>query len=334
MAVVKADAYGHGAPAVANHLAGLGIRSFAVAHVYEATRLRDAGITGRILVLQPDYHVDRETYQRYGLECLINGPGDIEAWKDGPRVRAHLFVDTGMGREGVMAEGFQTCMDRMADHPVLELAGLGTHFATADEEDLGFARKQLSVFKELVDRIPAALRAKIKVHAANSGGIINLPDSHFDIVRPGIWMYGQYTGSGTFYQKVAMSAHGRLTAVKQVPAGYAVGYGCTYRTQNPTRLGIVSAGYADGYPRLKSGNARAWIRGRPYTVAGRVSMDAVILDLGPDSEARDGDEVLLFGGEADAPSSITRDAVSLKTITYERCCQLGMRLPRIYLNKK
>lgn len=334
MGVVKANAYGHGATVVAHHLSGLGIRDFAVAHCFEAQKLREAGIVGRILVLQPDFHVDHESYQRFKFDCSINGLRDIDAWRDtqGPRVRAHIFVDTGMGREGVMPELFEECLRRIEDHPVLELAGVATHLASADEEDLDYAREQLAIFNGILDLIPQKVRQKIVVHALNSAGTVNFPEAHFDMVRPGIWLYGQYTGSGSYTQQAALSVYGRLSCVKIVPAGYKVGYASNYETKERTRLGLVSVGYADGLNRKKSGSAQVHIRGKAYEVAGNISMDAVVIDIGLDSDVREGDEVMVFGGNQGDEFSIANCAKELKTITYERCCHLGMRLPHVYID--
>jgi alanine racemase len=334
MAIVKADAYGHGASVVAPFLERQGVDVFAVGHVFEAKAVREAGVTGRIVVLQPDYYLDRESFSRFDLECVINGEADLEPWQSGPRVPAHLFVDTGMGREGVMPSGFEHCLDKLINHPVLHLTGIATHFACADHADLSNAREQLDQFEELLERVPHEVRARVQVHAANTGATLNLPESHYDMVRPGIWLYGQYPGAGHCIQRPVMSVHGRLMTVKAVPKGTRVGYGGTYTIPEHTRVGLVSVGYADGYPRAKSGKSSVWIRGKAYPVIGLVSMDMISVDLGLRGEVEEGDDVLVFGGEPNEPSSLFQDAASLGSITFERCCQLGMRLPRVYINRE
>lgn len=334
MGIVKADAYGHGAIAVAHYLSDLGVRDFGVAHSSEGQKLREAGIQGRILVLQPNFHMDHESYQRFQLDCAISGLRDIEGWQVavGTKVPAHLFVDTGMGREGVMLEQLEVCIHRIEEHPILDLTGVATHFATADEADLSYARKQVALFNEALERIPEPIRNRLIVHACNSGAAINLAEAHFDMVRPGIWLYGQYTGSGKFNQKPALSVYGRLGSVKTVPAGSKVGYANNYETKKRTRLGLVSMGYADGLHRSKGGRAQVRIRGQLFEIVGNISMDAVVIDIGLDSDVQEGDEVMIFGGDHHDELSIVNCAKQLKTITYERCCQLGMRLPHVYVD--
>jgi len=332
MAVVKADAYGHGMAVVGPFLASLGVTSFAVDHVYEARVLREHGVVGRILSMLPNFYADRDSYGELDLECIINGLGDLDVWRDGPPVRGHLFVDTGMGREGVMPGDFDALLAAMLDHPQVTLTGIMTHFAAADEPDQSYARKQLDLFNQVLSRVPASVRSRVVVHAANSGGTLNLTEAHFDMVRPGMWLYGHYPGAGNCDQRPAMSIYGRVTSVKDVPAWHPVGYGFGYRTTAPTRLGVISVGYADGYPRQKSGRGRVWIKGKAHDIVGRVSMSMIVVDLGRDSNVCDGDEALVLGGLPGEPSSIDADAADLATITYERCCQLGLRLPRVYLN--
>ena len=332
MAVVKADAYGHGASVVAPFLERQGVSVFGVGHVFEAKALRKAGVTGRIVVLQPDYHLDRESYARFDLECVINGEADLRPWQDGPPVPAHLFVDTGMGREGVMPAAFLHCLEAIEDHKSLHLRGIATHFASADAPCLASAKEQLHQFEELLRMVPTSVLDQVQIHAANTGATLNLPGSHFQMVRPGIWLYGQYPGAGKCPQRPVMSIHGRLMTVKTVPGGTQVGYGGTYSTPEPTRIGLVSVGYADGYPRAKSGHSQVWIRGTAYPVIGLVSMDMISVDLGLKGPIEEGDEVLILGGEPGEPSSLFQDAELLGSITFERCCQLGMRLPRVFID--
>ena len=329
MAMLKGDAYGHGAVELAKFYAAQGVSCIGVAHVKGARSLRAAGVMTRILVLQPDYHFDQESYAELNLECCLNGIEDLDCWQNGRRVRAHLFVDSGMGREGALPEEAKLCMQRLQTHPVLEWRGLATHFATADMEDLSFAFHQLDVFKNVVADVPAQIRQKLDIHAANSGAILNLPESHFNLVRPGILLYGQYNGKGRPDQKAAMSVVGRLSLVKRVQRGQFVGYGLQYRAERDTRLGIVAMGYADGFLRQKLDDARVWIHDKPYPVVGCVSMDSVVIDLGPHDEIRLGDLVVFFDG-LNPERSILRDAECHGTIAYERCCQLGLRLPKVY----
>ena len=330
MAVVKANAYSHGAETIAAHLEQWGICSFIVAHVFEAIKLRESGITSRILVWQPGYIVDPESYVHYNLETTINSLESLNYWRPDHEVRCHLVVDTGMGREGIMPHLLDTALQRIEAHPGLDLVGFASHLATADEEDPTFTQTQLARFKKLVARIPVRQREQIQIHCANSGAVINHPESHYDMVRPGIALYGQYNGSGAFHQKPAMSVYGRLTLVKDVPADYPVGYGCTWRTPAPTRLGVISIGYADGYLWRKSGAATVWKDGRAYDVVGRISMDSIVINLKDDQMTHPGDAFLLMGGSHGA--GFIHDARETGTLPYERCCQMAARLPFVYQN--
>lgn len=329
MAVVKADAYGHGAIDIARALESLGINDFGVAHVAEAQRLRAAGIGGRMVVFQPDYHIDRAAYGLHNLECCIHAPEDLAYWDGGPLTDCHLFVDTGMGREGALPEVAHRLVDRILDHNALRLVGVATHFATADEE-LRHAHRQLARFQTFLAELPHGLRQRVEVHAANSGAVVNLPEAHFDVVRPGMLLFGQYNGLGPFEQHPVMSVHARIVQVKDLPADYPVGYGATYRTKTPTRIGLISIGYGDGFNWRQSNRGHVWLHGQPYPVIGRVSMDQIAIDLGLDSPVKLGDEALIFGPNAE--NNLIHDAQNLQTIAYERCCQLGMRLPRIVVN--
>lgn len=331
MAVVKADAYGHGAVEVCRTLSAEGVTFFCVAHAHEAEPLRAAGIDAPILVFQPDFLWDREIYQRLSLDVCLSSPEEIAAFDGmvGPPLRAHLFVDTGMGREGVLADEVPLCRERLEAQSALEWFGLMTHFAGADLQDLSSARKQLAVFEAVMAEIPPQQRDGLLVHAACSGAVINLPGSRFDMVRPGILLYGQYGGSGVVDQKPVMRVWASLQLIKQVPEDYAIGYGGTYRTSTATTIGYLGLGYADGFLRQKTESSRIWIDGKPYPVVGRVSMDQIAVDLGPHCKFRVGTEVEIFREFGEG--SIIDDARLRGTISYERCVQLAMRLPKVYL---
>ncbi len=329
MAVIKADAYGHGVAPVAKTLENEGVNCFCIAHVDKAKPLREAGVKSRIIVLQPDFQIGFDAYRQHNLECCVHSLDDIELWRDGPVTAAHLFVDTGMGREGVSPETARLAAEKLHGHPVLRWVGLATHFATADSAGDAYERRQLTLFREAVAEIPMEWRAGVQLHAACSGAIINLPESHFDMVRPGILLYGLYPGEGRekVDQRPAMSVWARVTLVKQVPAGTNVGYGCEYTTPAPTWLAMLSLGYGDGVWRRKRPDARVWIGGKPYPIVGRVSMDQIMVDLQGDEVAL-GAEALIYG--VDPETGLIRDAETLGTISYERCCHLGLRLPRVY----
>jgi len=331
MAMIKADAYGHGAVETARVLEGAGVACLCLAHTWKAGDLRQAGVRGRIVALQPDFLFDFEPYARHRLECCVNSLEDVQRWRSGPKAACHLFVDTGMGREGALPEEARACIEQLQDHPALKLVGLGTHFACADESDLGHARRQLRDFNAFLAGLPPAWLRGVQIHTACSGAVINLPESHCDMVRPGIMLYGLYPGAGRerLDQRPAMSIWGAVALVKRLPAGACVGYGCDHRMPAAGNLAMISLGYGDGFSFRKRGGASVWLGGRPYPVVGRVSMDQIMVNLDQD-EVSVGDEAMIYGSEPE--TGLVHDAGLLGTISYERACQLGMRLPRVYFN--
>ena len=328
LAMVKADAYGHGAVTIASHLETLGVHIFGVAKLAEAIQLRQAGIKARLVVLQPEFQLNAAAYQRWQLECCINGLADLAHFQSGARVPCHLFVDTGMGREGALPEEALACVDRLQNHPVLHWVGLATHFATADEADLAFAHHQLQVFESLLENIPQSARQGVQIHAANSGAILNLPQSHFHLVRPGILLYGQYSGATPVSQKPVMSVFSRVNMVKTLPKGHSIGYGSGYFTKSRQKVAVLGLGYGDGFSWYGAGDAKVLIGGRFFPVVGRASMDQIAVAV--DETVGVGDEAQLYHSQSGI--DIVGDARRLGTIAYERLCQLGMRLPKVYLN--
>lgn len=320
VAMVKADAYGHGAVEVARHLTRLGVTRLGVALTEEACRLRKAGISCPIWVLQPCHRHDPEAYQRYGLEATLQGPEDVDLLS-GNALPFHIMVDSGMGREGLPLAELPALLNALRGKTLPPLS-LGTHFAAADTPASGTAAEQWRNFSQTLTSV--TLPEGCFIHAANSAAILNLPQSHADAVRPGILLYGQYQGAGSSWQKPAMSLWARLALVKRLPAGHGVGYGPLYTTARETHIGILSVGYGDGY--LRSVPEPRWIswQERHFPVVGRVSMDQITVDLG-DQPPPPGAWCQVL-----SPQQIRLEAEALGTITYERCCQLGLRAARVY----
>lgn len=349
MIVVKADGYGHGAVPVARVALKNGATRLGVARAEEAVVLRNAGISAPILVFGAVSGNELRRLVEYDLTFTISSRTMAETLSKVAQemerpLRAHLKVDTGMGRLGFNSGQPQldSVTDRQAQQeilavaalPGLELEGIYTHFASADAHDKTFARQQLRLFMNLLEQLSRAGMQFSLRHTANSAAIIDLPESHLDLVRAGIMTYGLYPSDEVDQQhiqlKPAMQLKTRVTLVKKVPAGYRVSYGSTYRTECPTCLATVSIGYADGFKRFFSSRGSMLVKGERVPVVGRVCMDQTILDVGQIHTVQAGDEVVVFGRQGEACLSVEELAALLKTINYEVVSSLTARVLRIY----
>lgn len=352
MAVVKADGYGHGAIKVAVAALKSGASWLGVARIPEAIKLRKAGIKAPILVFGYVSISDVEIIAKYDLTITLfhlkmAQDIDLEALRQGVYLKAHLKVDTGMGRVGLLPDHLRANpsihndtireIRIISELENIELEGIYTHFASADSQDKTFAMYQLEnfdlVLKELMEN---GLRIKI-CHAANSAATIDIPQARYDMVRAGISIYGLYP-SGNLHNsdislKPAMSLKAVITSVKEVPAGFTISYGMTYTTQIKTKIAIVPVGYADGYPRLLSSNGFMLVRGKRAPIAGRVCMDQTMIDVGHIPMVRPGDEVVLIGRQKKEKITADELASNAGTINYEIVSLLSTRLPRLYSNK-
>lgn len=343
MAVVKANGYGHGAVPVARAALDAGADALAVARLPEGVALRAAGISAPILVLgpvPPSAATDLAAADLTGTVTSLEGSQALaqEARKAGIRLPVHVKVDTGMGRLGLLCsprpDGVRAAaravaeIDRLSN---LQMEGVFTHFAAADAADLTFARRQLDRFHTFLEAMTAEGVAVPFRHAANSGAVLTLPEAHFDLVRPGISLYGFYPSNEVARDRVdlrpAMTLKTRLLHLKRVPADFPVSYGMTYRTPAPTTLATVAVGYADGLDRLLSSRGRMTIRGQSAPIVGRVCMDLTILDVGNIPDAAVGDTVTVFGG--DGPS-VDEIATLTGTIHYEVVSTVTARVTRVY----
>jgi alanine racemase len=353
MAVVKANGYGHGATEVAREALQNGAEWLGVARINEAIQLRKVGFAEPILILgytPPDltdklieFDLTQTVYSYSTAEILSS-----KAQSSGKTIRIHIKVDSGMGRLGILPQALvslSTSQDSKSD-PVreiesiaklagLEIEGIFTHFATADSADKSYANKQLDIFLDFLNRLrQAGLDFPIK-HAANSAALIDLPQSHLDMVRPGIATYGLYPSAEVNKKgatlKPVMALKSRIIHLKQVPAGFNVSYGITYQTEKPTIIASVPVGYADGLNRLLSSCGDMLVHGQRVPIIGRVCMDLTMLDVGDLSSVDLEDEVVVFGQQGD--ESITADDIAsrLNTINYEVVSSIMARVPRIYL---
>lgn len=344
MAVVKGDAYGHGLVPVAGAALAGGASYLAIAQLGEAMAARAAGVTAPILTWLFPPGADLAAAVETDLTLSAGAPWALAeiaaaARGTGRTARVHLKVDTGLGRGGAWRDdlaGMLVDAARLEAEGVLDVEGIFSHFAYADAPDHPTVRAQQETFGAIVaDAERAGLRPRIR-HLANSAATLTNPSAHLDMVRPGVSIYGlspvpDIGGPTHFGLREAMRVVARLINVKDCPAGQGISYGHLYVTKGDTRLGLVPLGYADGIPRHASGVGPMQVGGRRYTVAGRVCMDQMVLDLGADSQARSGDEVVLIGREADGEPTAQDWAAAIDTINYEIVTRLGPRVPRRYL---
>jgi alanine racemase len=336
MAVVKADGYGHGALAVARAATEAGASWCGVARLDEALNLRREGINKRILVLGftppdriPDAIANNVALTVYDPD--VAGQYAAQAVAHGEAVRIHLKVDTGMGRLGMRPQDALEFMRRVHAGDGLEIEGIFTHFARADEPQLDTTHKQLRIFSDLLDTLDSAsMRPKV-VHAANSSGTVYFPDARFDLVRTGIAMLGLDPSPEAPLPKgfrAALSWKAHLSSIKNLPARHGISYGHSYFTQSQECIGVVPVGYADGFRRVQ-GNF-VLIGGFRVPVVGNVSMDQTMVRLDYVPEARIGSEVVLIGVQGERQISAHELARRWGTISYEVICGLADRLPRLY----
>lgn len=341
MAVVKADGYGHGLLASARAARAGGADWLGVALLSEAVTLREAGLSGRILTWLHVPGSDFAAAIGHDVDVAASAGWALDeiaaaARASGRTARVHLKVDTGLGRNGAFGGDFVdlvTAARALEAEGVVVVAGVWSHLAYADEPQHPTVRRQQEVFEEAVRAAErAGCRPEVR-HLANSAATLTNPSVHYDLVRPGIAVYGlspvpQLGGPADFGLTPAMTLTARLANVKRVPAGQGVSYGHTYTTPAETVLGLVPLGYADGIPRNATNVGPLAVAGRRYRVAGRVCMDQLVVDLGPDSIARAGDEVVLFGSDPAGPSA--QDwADATGTISYEIVARIGPRVPRV-----
>jgi alanine racemase len=344
MAVVKADAYGHGlVPSARAALLG-GATWLGVAQLPEALALREAGVEAPLLSW---LHVPGQDFApavEAGIDLGLSTQWALDqtlaaASATGRTARVHLKVDTGLGRNGAWDADLEALLAGLAaaqaEHAV-EVVGLFSHFAYADAPQHPTVKAQQERFEGIVEQAErAGIRPQVR-HLANSAATLTNPSAHYDLVRPGVAVYGlsPVPDLGTpedFGLREAMRLVARLSSVKHAPAGQGVSYGHVYTTSEPTMLGLVPMGYSDGIPRHATNVGPVQVHGRTYAVAGRVCMDQIVLDLGPDTAAQAGDEAVLFGVGAAGEPTAQDWAAAIDTINYEIVTRVGARVPRVYV---
>ncbi len=342
MAVVKADAYGHGMTEVAQVALENGASYLGVALLEEGVELRQKGIKAPVLVFGGFFENQIDDYLRFNLQfTLYDMPRaralNYKAQLLGKQATVHVKVDTGMGRVGVAWENGVNFIKNILELKQLNVVGLYTHFATSDEKDKAFAYMQLERFNHLLKQLEENHIRIPLVHAANSGAILDIPEAYFNMVRPGVMMYGYYPSRQTSESiaiSPAMTLKSRIIYLKSIKEGETVSYGRTFKATHPTYIATVPVGYADGYNRLLSNRGEVLIAGRRYPVVGRVCMDQILVDVGQDSHIKTGDEVVLMGRQGDEEISIYEICEKLNTIPYEVTCWVSKRVPRVYKKLK
>ncbi|HXV21463.1 MAG TPA: alanine racemase [Desulfuromonadales bacterium] len=338
LAVVKADAYGHGAARVAPALQAAGADCFGVAMVEEGVELRRAGIVRPILVLGGLYSGQEAEVSHHALiPCLF----DLEAARRlnafalaaGRILPYHLKLDTGMGRIGFRPEELPAVLGKLAALKGLVLEGVITHLALADEPDHPFTDEQLRLFRVCMGQVRAAGFAPVYTHLANSAALFSREIPGCNLVRPGIVLYGGLPSecfAGRLDLKPVMSFRTSVAQLKMVPAGTGISYGHRFRASRPTTLATIPVGYADGYSRHLSCQGEVLVRGQRATVAGTVCMDWTLIDVSHIPDVAVGDQVTLLGRDNGNLISADEWAAKVGSISYEVFCQVSKRVPRIY----
>jgi len=344
-AVVKADAYGHGAVPVAGTLASAGVDGLAVADAREGAELRKAGIEIPILILGKLTPEEYEPAVEHDLAVTIDdeagvdrlskavraNPGDKPAPR---RARVHLKADTGMGRLGAPPETVPAIAERVRNLPELELEGLYTHFSSAGSMNKTAMQEQLVAFRHLLDRLAKSGIKPPLIHAANSAAALAFPDSRFTLVRPGLALYGMDPGCCTrigWRPEPALALRARVLHVKDVAREKTIGYERRWMATTDTRVATIPIGYADGYPLALTNTGTAIVRGHRVPVVGSVTMDYVMLDVGAVPEVREGDVVTFIGRDGGEEVRAEDVAAKAGSIPYEIVCRIGRRrVDRLY----
>lgn len=353
MAVVKANAYGHGIIEVAKQSLENGTEVLGVANIEEGSQIRKAGIKAPVLILSYappeqskkliEFNLTQTVYSYETAKLLSEAASAY-----GKKIKVHIKVDTGMGRLGLLPNqlGLSKYNKEITDSsvsevesifrlPMLEIEGIFTHFATADKSNRSYANNQFEIFMDFLSQLRINGLETPVTHAANSAAIINMPETHLDMVRAGISIYGLYTSKevdrSIIKLKPAMELKTKIIHLKKVPAGFKVSYGITYETERPTTIATVRIGYADGLNRLLSSKGRMLVCGQSAPIVGRICMDLTMLDVGEIPEVAMEEEVVIFGKQGNSSITVDEIASTINTINYEVVSTIMERVPRIYL---
>jgi len=334
LVTVKADAYGHGLIPVSKKLSGLGVDFLGVASIDEGIKLRQAGINIPVLILGVVLSKDISPIAKFGLTPTVCDEQSAAAFnrlakRSGRRLDVHVKIDTGMGRIGVQYKDAFKLLQKISRLPAIRIEGLFTHFPLADINKR-FTLAQIRLFDELILGLKRSGIAIPLVHVANSVGLADYKNSHFNMVRPGLVIYGLYPKENLNIKlKPVLSLKSRVVFVKDVPKGFGVSYAHAYVTRRPGRIVTLPIGYGDGYPRNLSNKAPVLIGGRRFKICGRICMDQIMVDVGS-YKVRVGEEAVLIGKQNKEEITVEELAKLSGTIPYEISCGLGSRIPRVY----
>lgn len=341
--VIKADAYGHGAIPAAQVLRENGVKTFAIATLQEAIALRESGAQEEIIMLglTPDMYADTIVdYDITPVVCDFTNAQAISraAEKKGKTIAGLIAVDTGMGRIGYLADEIDYAiadLKKIAALPAFRIKGLFSHMSTADAYDKTYSHQQEEKYNKFYQAVTAAGISLPFRTLANSASIMELPSIYYDACRPGIILYGCYPSDevdrNQLSIKPVMSVKANIVHLKEVPAGFSVGYGRRFISERPSKIATIALGYADGYPRPYSQQAKVIVSGRFAPIAGNICMDQCMIDVTDVPDVKVGDEVIVMG--SDGKNTILADdiAQATGTISYEICCAFGQRLPKVYI---
>lgn len=349
LAIVKADAYGHGAVTISEALVRNGIQYLGTALVEEAIELRDAGIKIPIIVLGGIFEEQIPKIAEYGLTPVVYQEGFLkaianDAGKCNKKINIHIKIDTGMGRIGVLPEDAVDFVKDAASQKNIKVEGIMTHFADADLADKAYAEKQMAEFTSIVDKLD---KEGIKIpyqHIANSAALVSFENDRFNMARPGIMLYGYAPfsnppvpplvkgGERGFNLIPVMSLKTKILHLKKVSSGTYISYGRTFVAKRDSIIATLPVGYADGYSRALSNKGSVIVKGKKAPIAGRVCMDMTMIDVTDIDGVDVNDEVVLIGKQG--KETITADDIAIlaNTISYEVLCCVGKRVPRVYIN--
>ena len=335
IATVKQSAYGHGLIAVAEELSKLGVDFFGVGSLEEAISLRESGFKEPILVLSAVLNKFSDYFLRYNViptvvDLKFAKELDRRAKKKGKKVAVHVKIDTGMGRLGPYYKEAHNFIRSLSELKNIELQGIFTHFPVADT-DCEFTTYQIDIFNRFISKLKEEGIVFQYQHCANSLGTVNYPHSHFNMVRPGLILYGIKPAQNIdFSAEPILALKSKVIFIKKVKKGMGVSYGRTFIASKPTRIATVAVGYADGYPWSLSGRARVIIKDSFFNLAGRVCMDHIMVDLGKRDDIKVGDEVVLLGSKGKLKITPQDLAEQAGTIPYEIVSRLSHKIPRLY----
>lgn len=337
MAVVKANAYGHGIVDLSKFLNTEGVDFFGVAFTDEGAILRESGIKDHILVLVPDANGDAENICNYELDVAVSSLDFCNklsefAKKQNKIIETHLYIDTGMSRDGIFPDESVDFMTKFSQFSNLKMTGICSHFASSDS-DIDFSLFQLKKFKDCLSNLNLAGYNFKYIHMANSSAIFEFPDAHFNMVRPGLSLYGySYKNKNNIskYLKPILSLSTKVISTRTIKKGDSVGYNRTFISDKETKIATIPIGYGDGYSRHLTNKSQCLIKGKTYNLVGTVCMDESMIDIGFD-DINIGDEVVLIGSQENSFIGADLLAKQSGTITYEIITSLSARVPRFYV---